>query len=58
MSKQKEPIHTVNTTASPSPKADTRRNISTADDVNVDKCNAVESPKKSLTANELDKPER
>lgn len=37
---------------------DTRPNISTADDVNVDEDNAIESPKESLTATEHKKPDR
>jgi len=50
--KQKDPAPAANTTVTPSRKPDKRANISTADDVNVDNDNAIESPKESLTATE------
>ncbi|WP_167670925.1 hypothetical protein [Allopusillimonas ginsengisoli] len=50
MSKQKDPVPAEKPTAISPRKPDTRPNISTADDVNVDEDNAIESPKESLTA--------
>ncbi|MGB6105611.1 MAG: hypothetical protein WBF88_17345 [Pusillimonas sp.] len=58
MSKQKDRGAAANPSTAPSPKPDTRANISTADDINVDEDNAIESPKKSLTATEPEKPKR
>jgi len=55
VSKQKD-SSSVKPAVAPSRKADTRPNISTADDVNVDEDNAIESPKESLTATKPAKP--
>jgi len=58
MSKQKTPEQPAKTSSVPTLKPDTRADISTGDDVNVDEDNAIESPKESLTATEPKKPKR
>lgn len=58
MSKQKVTEKPLNTGSDSASESDTHTNISTADDVNVDEDNAIDSPKESLTAIEPEEPKR
>jgi len=58
MSKQKDVDQAQKKRNVAATRPDTRPNISTADDVNVDEDNAVKSPKESLTATEPERPKQ